>query len=58
MISGDSCIQGDGIQPMELGDQEEQLKDGITESEVVMSSGMELVLRTPSGANEVQDLCC
>ena len=53
----DSCVHADGIQPMELGDQEEQLMDDdLAENEVVMSSDVEMASRTPSVDHEVQDI--
>ena len=55
-FSDDSCVQDNGIQPMELGDQEEPLVDDITENEVVMSGDVELALGTPSVYHEVQHL--
>ena len=41
---------------MELSDQEEQPMDDEAENEVVLSSDVELALRTPSVDHEVQDL--
>ena len=54
--SDHSCIQGASIEPMEVGDQEEQLMDDIADSEVLMSSDVESAVGTPPVYHQVYDL--